>query len=325
MKYYEQNGVKIIECAPSEFSVKLMDKTKKNLGYSTYVNAGYFGGFKENGEYFTLPSNHLIADYEATGKMEKKYCQERGKFIGNKFYFDSYSFGRAGDQFYHKSLTTFVIKNGVPSIYDMGTLDTSATYAVVGIPVIKNGEDVKWLTYVKPQGWSGGELYGTYHIFLGLKKNSNTIYIMDWCSTSSNLIYSGEAYKKFSAMGFYNLIKLDGGGSEIMKYNGLVKHALSENRQISSAIIIKAVNNSTNDTPSKTNPYQMPTKAVYRGKTGNDVRWVQFQLNKAGYSCSVDGSFGPATESALKAYQKDHGLAVDGSCGPATRAVLAKE
>jgi predicted dehydrogenase len=35
-------------------------------------------------------------------------------------------------------------------------------------------------------------------------------------------------------------------------------------------------------------------------------------------SSGVDGSFGGATDKALRVYQKDKGLAVDGSCGPAT-------
>ena len=47
--------------------------------------------------------------------------------------------------------------------------------------------------------------------------------------------------------------------------------------------------------------------------TGNDVRYLQYKLG-----ITVDGSFGPATEKAVKAYQKSKGLAVDGSVGPAT-------
>ena len=43
MKYYETNGVKVIECQPEEFSVVLMNKQKKNITTaSTYVNANFF-------------------------------------------------------------------------------------------------------------------------------------------------------------------------------------------------------------------------------------------------------------------------------------------
>ncbi len=58
-------------------------------------------------------------------------------------------------------------------------------------------------------------------------------------------------------------------------------------------------------------------RALRQGMTGNDVRWLQYKLN-----ITVDGSFGPATLNAVKAYQKSKGLAVDGSVGPATQKSL---
>lgn len=333
MKYYVSNGVKIIECAPSEFKLVMVNRPKKNLGKSTYVNANFFAGnYREDNETFTLPVNHIICDYEASGNMEKKYNTERGQFIGNKYYFDSYNYGRPQDQFYHKTLTVFAIKNKVPSIFDMSTLDKSYDYLVAGIPVMKNGKDVIWKSYVSQQGWTGGELYGTYHIFIGLKRGSNIIYLMDWKSNTGNLISSGEGFKKFSTMGFTDVIKLDGGGSEIMKYQGSTKHAIAENRQISAIVEVCAQStpSSGNSTDSaqeskKKNPYPVPTRVIKKGCTGNDVRWVQFQLKKAGADCVIDGSFGPKSVFALKTYQISRGLKVDGSCGPATRAALLKE
>ena len=335
MKYYETNGVKVIECQPEEFSVVLMNKQKKNITTaSTYVNANFFAANQKlNGESFTLPVNHLVCDYEIASVGCDKANKMRGKFIGGKYYFDSYNCGNPGDQFYHKTLTVFMIKNGKPKIEDMSNMDYDLTYAVAGIPIMKNGNDVKWISYVKPQGWTGGELYGTYHIFIGLKPNSNTIYIMNWKSSTSNMIYSAEAYKKFKSMGFSDVVKLDGGGSTIMKYNGSVKQATLENRKINA--IIKVTGKDTkipSTTPVKTpantslNPYKMPTRALRRGMKGEDVKWLQFQLAKAGFDPSgIDGSFGNGCYRAVIAYQKARGLAVDGSVGPATRSYLAKE
>lgn len=76
------------------------------------------------------------------------------------------------------------------------------------------------------------------------------------------------------------------------------------------------------DATGSTNPYKEPTGAVYSGMTGDSVKWVQYQLVKGGISCNIDGSFGPATVSAVKLFQKANNLDVDGSVGPATRNVL---
>lgn len=74
------------------------------------------------------------------------------------------------------------------------------------------------------------------------------------------------------------------------------------------------------------NPYPVPTRTIkYTGKPtqkGDDVRWVQWELVEAGYDIEIDGSFGPASDRALRAYQAQHELTVDGKCGPATRACM---
>lgn len=61
-----------------------------------------------------------------------------------------------------------------------------------------------------------------------------------------------------------------------------------------------------------------------RGATGEDVRTLQASLKAQGYNVNVDGAFGPMTEAAVMAFQRDHALAVDGVVGPITWArVLA--
>lgn len=62
-------------------------------------------------------------------------------------------------------------------------------------------------------------------------------------------------------------------------------------------------------------------KVLKKGAKGDEVKALQILLIGYGYSCGssgVDGSFGPATDKALRAYQKAEGLSVDGSCGPKT-------
>ena len=66
-----------------------------------------------------------------------------------------------------------------------------------------------------------------------------------------------------------------------------------------------------------------------KGATGGDVKAMQlllighgYKLQNGGKTYNADGSFGTATENALRAFQKDHGLTVDGVCGPLTWAKL---
>lgn len=296
-KYYKQNNVHIIECSPDEFSIVLKNDRKKNLIEKTYVNANFFAGYKENKEYFTLPVGHLVCDFDSNSEVVKKYCKERGKFDGDKFCFDSGSFSYM-NQFYGKAVSTFVIKNGKPQVIDLVHADLTYDYAVSGVPIIRNGQDVKFYTYVVGQGWDATTLYATKHIFLGLKPNSDTIYIMGWKSSKSNMIYSAEAYKKFSSMGFSEVIKLDGGGSYMMKYNGTTIDSTTENRVDNAYIIIKESNKTTQGD----NPYSKPTRTLQRNNIGDDVKWIQTQLKRAGYSVDVDGSFGPTTQKYFQEY-----------------------
>lgn len=76
---------------------------------------------------------------------------------------------------------------------------------------------------------------------------------------------------------------------------------------------------------------QLPV--LSRGDKGEDVRAMQALLALRGFPCGeqgTDGSFGPATEDALKAFQKDNvdasgnQLKDDGLCGPATWGSLVR-
>lgn len=62
-----------------------------------------------------------------------------------------------------------------------------------------------------------------------------------------------------------------------------------------------------------------------KGAKGNTVKALQHLLMAYGFNCGgygADGSFGPGTEKAVKAYQKAKGLDADGVCGPKTWAKL---
>ena len=56
---------------------------------------------------------------------------------------------------------------------------------------------------------------------------------------------------------------------------------------------------------------------------GDDVTELQRRLNALGFDCGRgDGILGPATEAALRQFQRERGLEPDGVCGPATIVAL---
>jgi len=60
-------------------------------------------------------------------------------------------------------------------------------------------------------------------------------------------------------------------------------------------------------------------RLLARGSRGPEVTELQKRLNMLGYVVGpIDGIFGRQTESAVRLFQKEHGLAVDGIVGPQT-------
>jgi len=74
--------------------------------------------------------------------------------------------------------------------------------------------------------------------------------------------------------------------------------------------------------PKTGNPYREPIINVKFNSRGNNVRWLQYELNRFGCRLVVDGIAGEKTITALKDFQSSHGLVADGICGIRTRAAL---
>lgn len=70
--------------------------------------------------------------------------------------------------------------------------------------------------------------------------------------------------------------------------------------------------------------YTVPSSSVLKkGMKGTEVRELQQVLTNKGYSTKgIDGVFGPATEAAVKKFQKAKKLNVDGVVGAATKKAL---
>ena len=158
---------------------------------------------------------------------------------------------------------------------------------------------------------------------IALDKNGN--FIMYACNGSNNKTI--EKLQSYGInQGWYSALCLDRGGSTSMLTNSkkLVSEG-SNGRIVSNYILVflKKDNSSSTITTTKDNPYKKPTRTIRIWHTGNDVKWVQYALNREGFNCGkVDGIFGNGTKKQVIAFQKAKGLGADGIVGPKTREAL---
>lgn len=317
MHYSKKNGIHIVEVAAEDFKIVMVDKKKKSAAKSNYINANFFGCFQGSNGNFTLPVGHIVCDFDAPDETEF-YCKERGSFEDKKFIFNSSTFSYM-NSLYGNAVSTLIVSDGKATIDEVKDLP-DCDYAIAGIPVMRNGNDVKFATDVKKQGWGSSSLYGTWHAFVGLKTDRTKIYVIGMRTYTANMITSAEAFKKLKALGFVDVIKLDGGGSFVMNVNGRAVASTSENRRINAIITFGGASSAENE-----NPYKKPVVTLKKGNLFKEYnRWLQWQLNSFGFDCEIDGSFGAGTLAQVKAFQKSVGLDPDGMVGPATRAALTK-
>lgn len=201
-----------------DFSILYWDKSKKKGKANSYVNGGFFGYFKEGVTPFTLPVGNLVAD--VTQNSSLKYVAEKywKPYVSNgKFRYNIAD--NASPQFKGHIVTTFIVPAiGMPYVARVSAAPADCRYAVSGIPVIRNGEDVSYSKVVKEEGWDDSPLYATTRNFIGLK--GSTIYIVSGKSTTSNFVATSEVYNTLKDFGFNDLIALDGGGSFYHKFEG---------------------------------------------------------------------------------------------------------
>jgi len=69
-------------------------------------------------------------------------------------------------------------------------------------------------------------------------------------------------------------------------------------------------------------PTPIAWTTVTRGASGFRVTAIQHLLRQRGFSLTVDGSFGPTTQSRVISFQRSKGLAADGVVGPRTWSAL---
>ena len=77
--------------------------------------------------------------------------------------------------------------------------------------------------------------------------------------------------------------------------------------------------NKVRGTSKSKNPYSAPDRTLHKGDEGKLVKWLQWELNEAGYMIDIDGIFGQDTFNAVKKFQKSCKITVDGIVGKDTK------
>lgn len=189
---------------PSAFKIKTVDTKKSNIEEDNFANAGYFALL---GNSSTIPIGNLVID---------------GQVIT-----DAASQPNWLNTYNHSLSTITVDYNDTPHFtWAKDFKAKEVKYAISGIPIIRNGYKVS-MEEIKKEGYFGNELYDTWHGFLGVR-GEKLVYIA--AKVNFNLMpYLLEVF------GISDGIKLDGGGSFILKSDDFVKRT-SENRRINNII-----------------------------------------------------------------------------------------
>ena len=193
--------VYVQEIYPIDFEIIECDQKKRNIKQDSYFNCGFFTSEKEGN---TIAVGNLANNGEIISQSK-----DNPKWMNLS----------------NKQLTTiYTTKDGCYGIIrtnDLSKISRLKT-AVSGIPIIVGGKYVP-LEKIKEEGYFGNELYDTWHGFLGLR-HDKLVYVAMKCDF-------GAMCWALVALGIYDAIKLDGGGSFILRDEKILK-ATDGNRRI---------------------------------------------------------------------------------------------
>lgn len=147
--------------------------------------------------------------------------------------------------------------------------------------------------------------------------NSQLVSIRDNFRAYSDMISGVKGYFDFISTSRYSNLK---GANTAQEYLELIKkdgYATSSSYVNTCMNVVNRYNLEVYDGAPATNTFPVPQRTLKRGARGEDVKWLQWNLNKLGYSVgNIDGIFGSITENCVKDFQRD--MFVDGVCGALT-------
>lgn len=202
---YTLNDVQTQVILPQNFGIKIVDKKKKSIDEENFATGGFWAPM---GDGSTFPVGNLIVD----GKVISNAATNPDWINVSK-----------------KILTTLFVGNDngvhIDWVQDISKCN-GVKYAISGIPILHNGYAVSRECVLK-EGYTGGELYNTWHNFLGIRDGK--IVLVGAKCTYAQMPFLMEV------LGLNDAIKLDGGGSWIMHSMDFTK-ATAENRRIHNVI-----------------------------------------------------------------------------------------
>lgn len=210
------------------------DAGKRDASYKRYANGGFFATYRsEAGVYFTLPVGNLCCDVPQIPREAQKHLAPH--IQNGKLRFDCNANPSA--QFHGKSPSTLVIpENGNPYVAELSKIPSNARYAISGVPTIREGDDVDYHRFVKPQGFDESCMVPGFRHWIGLKKGK--LWHIFGKTKTKNYIYGMEVWKKLQNEGFSDALCLDGGGSYYRKWDGKTE-GTAGNRQINTLVVFR--------------------------------------------------------------------------------------
>lgn len=202
---YTLNDVYCQVINPDKFQIVQNNSKKKNLSYTNYANAGYFGNL---GDGNTIPAGNLAINGKiiSDAKTQANWINTARKPQTTIY-------------------TTTDNKCGMVKTDDLTTIP-NLKYAISGIPILKGGWN-QGKAY-KTEGYFGSEMYNTWHTFLGIQDDRLVLV--------GAKIGAGQMPYLMDVLGLKDSIKLDGGGSFIMHSMDFTT-STSENRKINNIIV----------------------------------------------------------------------------------------